>query len=128
MQARSSESRSIEDRSSEDRSIESRSSESRSRHWHATIVTRLQAGDPVALTELYDATSATIFAYALRTATCRDDAWEATLNAYRTAWQAPQLLADVRVPVELRLASFIRCTSPVSSPVQVTRTQSRKLP
>ena len=96
--------------------MEARSVEARSRHWHATIVTRLQAGDPVALTELYDATSAIIYAYALRAATSHDDACQATLNAYRTAWQAPQLLADVRVPVEVRLASFIRCTSPVSSP------------
>ena len=90
--------------------------EARSRRWHARIATRLQAGDPVALMELYDATSATVYAYALQAATSADDAWQATLNAYRTAWLDPQVLSDVRVPVEVRLASFLGCTSPVGSP------------
>jgi hypothetical protein len=60
--------------------------------------------------ELYDATSATVYAYALQAATSCDDACQATRDAYLTVWQAPQILGDVRVPVEVRLASLIRST------------------
>lgn len=60
--------------------------------------------------ELYDATSATVYAYALRALTSCDDACQATRTAYLTVWQAPQILGDVRVPVEVRLASLIRST------------------
>lgn len=95
----------------------------RSRRWHAEIASRLQGGDSVALMELYDATSAIVYAYALRAATSGDDAYRATRDAYLTVWQAPQLLEDLRVPVEVRLASLIK-----SAPGQVTKTQSRKLP
>lgn len=80
----------------------------RSRSWHAEISTRLKAGDPAALAELYDATSATVYAYALQAAASRDDAFQATRSAYLTVWQAPQLLNDERVPAEIRLASLIR--------------------
>ncbi|HEY0167043.1 MAG TPA: hypothetical protein VGB75_08380 [Jatrophihabitans sp.] len=80
------------------------------RRWHADIATRLQAGDLAALMELYDATSATVYAYALRALSSCDDACQATRNAYLTVWQAPQILSDVRVPVEVRLASLIRAT------------------
>ena len=94
----------------------------RSRSWHTEIATRLQAGDPAALSELYDATSAIVYAYALQAATSCDDAFQATRNAYLTVWQAPHILGDVRVPVEVRLASLTRSTqqgcvtSAVSSP------------
>jgi hypothetical protein len=78
------------------------------RRWHTDIVIRLQAGDPAALMELYDVTSAIVYAYALRALSSCDDACQATWNAYLTVWQTPQVLSDVRVPVEVRLASLIR--------------------
>ncbi|MEO7259892.1 MAG: hypothetical protein ABI047_01260 [Jatrophihabitantaceae bacterium] len=83
----------------------------RPRGWHAGIASRLQAGDPAALMELYDATSAIVYAYALQTATFGEDACQATHDVYLTVWQAPQLLHDVRVPVEVRLASLVRSTT-----------------
>ena len=82
--------------------------QARSQGWHTEIATRLQTGDPAALAELYDATSAIVYAYALQAATSSDDAFQATRRAYLTVWQAPQILSDVRVPVEVRLASLIR--------------------
>lgn len=82
--------------------------EARPRGWHTEIATRLKAGDPAALAELYDATSAIVYAYALQAAASRDDAFQATRSAYLTVWEAPQLLSDERVPVELSLASLIR--------------------
>lgn len=102
----------------------------RSRRWHVAMATGLQAGDPVALMELYDATSATVYAYALQIAITHDDACQATLKAYLTAWRTPQLFSDARVPAEVRLASLIRSTPARDgcSPGQVTKTQSRKLP
>lgn len=76
--------------------------------WHAEIATRLQTGDPAALAELYDATSAMVYAYALQAALSCDDAFQATRSAYLSVWQTPEILGDVRVPVEVRLASLTR--------------------
>lgn len=81
--------------------------QARSPGWHLEIAKRLQTGDPAALAELYDATSAIVYAYALQAASCGDPL-EATRSAYLTVWQAPQILNDARVPVEVRLASLIR--------------------
>ncbi len=96
----------------------------RSRHWHAEIAARLNDGDPAALMELYDATSAIVYAYALQAVCSGDDAFQATRNAYLTVWQAPQLLNDVRVPAEVRLASLIRSAPVGSAPVTVGSARS----
>ncbi len=80
----------------------------RPRSWHAGIADRLQAGDPAALMELYDATSAAVYACALQTTISCDDACQATQEAYLTVWQTPQILRDARVPIEVRLASLVR--------------------
>jgi hypothetical protein len=94
--------------------------EAGSQHWQATITRRLQAGDSAALMELYDATSAIVYAYALQAATSSDAAYQATRDAYLTVWRAPRILGDVRVPVEVRLASLIRSESGHKDPIAKT--------
>ena len=93
------------------------STTTQSRRWQAEIATRLQGGDPGALMELYDATSAIVYAYALQAVGSGDEACQATQSAYLTVWQTPQILSDVRVPVEVRLASLIRSAPATVDPV-----------
>lgn len=68
-----------------------------------TVRSGLKAGDPGMLLELYDRTADAVYGYLLRLTRSPHNARTVSLQAYSYVWRHPDTLADVRVPVRIRM-------------------------